>query len=340
MDTLHEEEFPAALRDTPHHKRVLALVAEINAVNTLDDILDNLQLKNNILSLFDADRLTIYTCLHDRKEVVSVTAIAEGGIWICVPMDATSIAGYVASRGKTVNIRDAYDLFGIKSFHPEIQFDRSWDQKTGYVTRQVLCVPISDGQNTLGALQLLNKTTGDHFTGDDVIGAESVAEALAGAMIERGNIEARTPTRFDLLLDEGLLAPDTLKGASDTARETAQDIEDLLIREYGIQKADLGRALSAYYQCEFVEFSPMVAHPKALRTMVEGRFDYLRNQLWMPIGWHDNNVRVILENPKDLSKLDTIKIMLQPYHIECVVGLREDILHFIEYAEEGEGHAV
>ena len=142
--------------------------------------------------------------------------------------------------------------------------------------------------------------------------------------------------RFDLLLEEGLISPDTLKGVSDAARKKGQDIEDILIREYGMKKADLGRALSAYYQCEFMEFSPTVASPRALRTMVESKLDDLKNQLWMPIGWHNGKVLVIIDNPYDLSKLDRIKKMLQPYSIECVVGLREDILHFIEYAKEGD----
>ena len=338
METLQKEQLRAALRDTPNFKRVLALAADIKAANSLDDILADPQMTKNILALFDTDRLTIYKCLHDTNEIRSVTDVAAGAVQIRVPMNAKSIAGYVASREKTVNIRDAYDLFDIKSFHPEIGFDRSWDQKTGYLTRQVLCVPIADPENTFGVLQLLNKTTGNRFTDEDVIGAETIAEALAGTMVEHGYVESRTPTRFDLLLYEHLLKPDRLKSALDAARNTGQDVEDILVGEYGIKKGDLGRSLSAFYQCKFMRFDPNVKPPQALRARIEGKFDQLKTQLWMPIGWHNNNVTVIMGDPHDLTTLDLIKSMFQPRTVEFVVGFREDVLQFIEHAEEGDSH--
>ena len=43
------------------------------------------------------------------------------------------IAGYVASTGETLNIRDAYR---------DSRFNREVDMKTGYTTHSILCVPV------------------------------------------------------------------------------------------------------------------------------------------------------------------------------------------------------
>ncbi len=59
------------------------------------------------------------------------------------------IAGHVATTGKSVNIVDAY----VDSrFNPEM------DRKTGFRTRNILCVPMQDAHGEIiGVLQVLNK---------------------------------------------------------------------------------------------------------------------------------------------------------------------------------------
>lgn len=62
------------------------------------------------------------------------------------------IAGVVAITGQALNILDAY---------PDPRFDRSTDEKTGYKTRCILCVPvISNSGETLGVIQAINKKEG------------------------------------------------------------------------------------------------------------------------------------------------------------------------------------
>ena len=62
------------------------------------------------------------------------------------------------------------------------RFDRSLDQKTGYRTRSMLCVPIRNReQKIVGVLQLLNKTNGAFGTGDlDFL--NSISDHMAIAM--------------------------------------------------------------------------------------------------------------------------------------------------------------
>ena len=102
---------------------------KIFAANNLDEIL--IDLKDNILSLFEAERLTIYYVDGIKRELVSRfksgTEIEE----IRVPLSPKSIAGYSAYKQKLVNIKNVYDQAELKSIDPILHFDQTWDEKTG-----------------------------------------------------------------------------------------------------------------------------------------------------------------------------------------------------------------
>ena len=51
------------------------------------------------------------------------------------------------------------------------------DEKSGYVTRSILCMPIKAGKEVVGVIQLLNKDTGP-FDAED----EEVRRDLAGSL--------------------------------------------------------------------------------------------------------------------------------------------------------------
>lgn len=63
------------------------------------------------------------------------------------------IVGSVFNQGQTVNIPDCY---------ADMRFDKSFDQKTGYVTKSLIAVPIVDFEgNTVGVIQAINKISLD-----------------------------------------------------------------------------------------------------------------------------------------------------------------------------------
>ena len=88
-------------------KRLNNITNKIHSAKDTNDILLNLQ--SEILSLFDADRITIYVVDGVKKQIVSRfktgTEVAE----IRVPISNESISGYCAASGKVVNITNAYD---------------------------------------------------------------------------------------------------------------------------------------------------------------------------------------------------------------------------------------
>nr|CAH7748344.1 unnamed protein product [Callosobruchus chinensis] len=69
-----------------------------------------------------------------------------------------TIAGLVARTGATVNIRDAFN---------DPRFSTDVDEKTGFITRSILCMPIVSVDNMLGVVQVVNKINGVCFTPAD-----------------------------------------------------------------------------------------------------------------------------------------------------------------------------
>jgi HD-GYP domain-containing protein (c-di-GMP phosphodiesterase class II) len=71
-----------------------------------------------------------------------------------IPLDMSSIAGYVAVTGETRNVHDAYQLPADSPFH----ISRAFDEVSGYRTKSMLVVPMRDHLDTVvGVVQLINK---------------------------------------------------------------------------------------------------------------------------------------------------------------------------------------
>jgi putative ABC transport system ATP-binding protein len=124
----------------------------------LEQVLEAFTLK--IGEILEADRVSLFLVDRERGELWSKVAQSDGGkpLEIRVPLGA-GIVGHVATTGATLNIPDAY---------AEPLFNRAVDQKTGYRTRSILCVPITDKRGEVFAVaQLLNKAKGEETFGEN-----------------------------------------------------------------------------------------------------------------------------------------------------------------------------
>ena len=118
-----------------------------------------------------ADRGTLYLIDENSNELWSKVAQGSNMVEIRLPM-GKGLAGYVGKTGEVVNIADAYK---DPRFNPEI------DKKSGYKTRNVLCMPMrnKDGK-IVGVFQFLNKRDGAFGPEDEsFIDALSVHGAIA-----------------------------------------------------------------------------------------------------------------------------------------------------------------
>jgi len=110
--------------------------------------------------LMDADRVTLFVVDRASGKLRSRVAQAGTDALLSIEMDmGHGIAGQVARTGKVVRLRDAYV---DPAFHAGV------DQKTGYRTRSLLCLPVTNPEGEVIAVaQLLNKRGADEFSEAD-----------------------------------------------------------------------------------------------------------------------------------------------------------------------------
>ncbi len=165
----------------------------VEASKILNSTLDLPELLGLILKMArentGADRGSLFLVDHERKEIWSLLAHGLEQKEIRLPM-GKGIAGAVAETGELVNLADAYT---------DPRFDRDFDQRFGYRTKSLLCLPVkARDDKTVGVLQLLNKRDGN-FDAEDVDFLQSLsvhsAIALENARLHRESLERQRMER-------------------------------------------------------------------------------------------------------------------------------------------------
>ena len=133
--------------------------------------------------LISADRCTVWLLNRKTKELWS--KVAHGMDRIIIPVTA-GIAGCVAMTGDSLIINDPYS---------DDRFDKDVDKKTGYHTRNILSLPINDGEGKIiGVFQAINKMPEpEKFSEQDLehllLAATYTGKALDAAILQE-EIEA------------------------------------------------------------------------------------------------------------------------------------------------------
>src|SRR5208283_5595349 len=154
----------------------------------LDTILSTLDINallttvvKEIQAIIGADRCTLYLINSETNELYSRVLQADNLVEIRVPITKTSLAGFAATSGTVINIKDAYDDAELEAIDPELSFDKTWDEKSKYRTRSVLVTPIPiKSVHNIGIFQALNKDGG--FDDDDIAVVNQLAYLLGIAV--------------------------------------------------------------------------------------------------------------------------------------------------------------
>ena len=204
-----------ALSAQQSQKTITQLSLLFDATRLLNSTLDLGELLDLILKIartgVKADRGTVFLVDNAKGEIWSIVASGLDRQEIRVPL-GHGVAGRVGQTGETIVVEDAYTL----PFH-----DRTFDQKFGYRTTSLLCLPIRHhDKKIVGVIQLLNKE-GGAFTADDQDFLSKLsghmAMALENARLHRDALEKQRMERELALarsIQRGLLpdAPPVMPG--------------------------------------------------------------------------------------------------------------------------------
>jgi K+-sensing histidine kinase KdpD len=122
----------------------------------LDELLHLIMEK--ITRLMEAERSTLFLIDADTGELWS--KIAQGGVDTEIRLAPDQgLAGWVATTGKSINVRDAYS---------DPRFNPGVDTETGFKTHNMLCQPVRNQEgHIIGVVQVLNRSSGDFTTQDE-----------------------------------------------------------------------------------------------------------------------------------------------------------------------------
>jgi type II secretory ATPase GspE/PulE/Tfp pilus assembly ATPase PilB-like protein len=308
-------------------KRLNNITNKIHAAKDTNDILLNLQ--GEILGLFDADRITIYMVDGIKRQIVSKFKTGNEVSEIRVPIRNDSIAGYCAASWKMINITNAYDESELKKVSPSLTFDKSWDEKTGYKTNQVLVAPVSYNKYLLGVIQLINKKSGRLFTQEDQSSVQEIAKVLGIAFFNKQKAkQKRRPTKFDYLIANNIITEKDLEQAISTSRKIKKSVESILVSELQVTRDDIGKSLAVYYKTRFIPYDEKMVIPGD--TLQGLRASFLKNNIFVPVSQTGNRVVIAMENPDYLPARDTIRRLIPGKEFEYCVALKEDIFRMID----------
>lgn len=171
---------------------ILKVIEELNTLKDVDAILDKVLAEARTMTGADAGSIYLIEGDHLRFSYVHNDTLFQGPdaskhlyTDFTVPVDDTSIVGYVAMTGETLVIPDAYALAETLPY----SFNKKFDQDTGYRTRSMLTIPLKTLQSRIvGVMQLINASARGEvrpFTADDIHYAPLFANS-ASVTIERG----------------------------------------------------------------------------------------------------------------------------------------------------------
>ncbi|MGB6012007.1 MAG: GspE/PulE family protein [Desulfobacterales bacterium] len=310
-----------------YRKNLQDICNKIHAAANLDEIL--VDLKDEITGLFEAERLTVYVVDGKKRELVSRFKSGDEIGEIRIPMSNTSISGCSAFKRKLINIKNVYDDREVGSIDEDLKFDKSWDQKAGFKTKQVLVVPVIFKKFILGVIQLINRRDGGSFSRLDEKSVTEMAKILGIALFNQKRIAKARPNKFDYLLENHILTQKELDKAVSDARKGKEPIEAVLMSDFKISKKEIGKSLSRFYNVPFVEYDKDTPVPNELLAGL--KVPFMRNNIWVPLKMEDGKIVVAMYNPYDLQKIGEIKSLFPGKPISFYVALKPDVLNFIRH---------
>ena len=324
---------------TSRFKDEIKLATLFRTASGINELLNGLT--KEMRYYFDSEALTIYFVDHRKKELVSKVKAGRLRKEIRLPIDKTSIAGFVASTGAIVNIADAYDQDELQKIDPELEFNRGWDDQTKFTTRQVLAAPVYCRKNIFGVIQILNKKNNHTFSDDDADNLQVIATALGRFILDQlsGSRKCQTtnifkfpsddkiPAPYIILIKNNLLSEDKLLKAINKAEKDKKHLEKVLIDDFDLSRKELGRALAQFYGVDFEDLSTTIYNP--IEYIKGKNIDFFLSGLWVPLHSDGKELLLAINDPSDHSKIQEVQHLYRTPHVELRFALKEDIEQFL-----------
>ena len=129
--------------------------------------------------LLNCERSSIFLWDRSRNEVEARPALGVKNSSLRLPA-GEGIVGETLRTGKAISVDEAYD---------DPRFNQEVDRKSGFRTRNLICVPLRDAQDKIvGAFEGINHNENRPFTQDDI---ECLSQLGTQAAVALHNLQER-----------------------------------------------------------------------------------------------------------------------------------------------------
>ncbi len=302
---------------------ILRSSALINSSLDIEQVLDNAMKWAE--EFMGAEASTVYE-LEDRSNEL-VVRLARGEkkrpVERITLKVGEGIAGTVVKTGKPMVIQDVSQ---------ENKFTDKIDRITGFQTKSAICVPLLLRNRPMGALQVINKKSGDPFNRSDLEILFAIAQHVSMAM-ENANLYRRLEESFAVttqelrITQEKLIRTERLASMSNLVQGVAHEIRNPVTTIGGFArriKKELGdnRKLDKYVNIIIEETARLEHIVKRVHDFVETqpyspaptRIDPLVDEVLkaaMPLA-NQQGVRIVKEIAPDLpqARLDSSQLSI------------------------------
>ncbi|MDZ7890761.1 MAG: ATPase, T2SS/T4P/T4SS family [Rhodoferax sp.] len=266
------------------YRQLHQVTARIHDTVQLEQIM--LETSQEICKLLNADRLTLYAVADDGVSIVSkIKTGLNTSKELKLPISPQSLAGYAAYSRTILNLPDVYNEEALRKIHPSLNFLKEVDKRSGYRTKQMMVAPILDGNVLHGVLQVINSKSDEPFGELELDGVTELCKTLATAIRQRVATQENRPrrerTRYDSLVNAGLLSDIDLQQLAQEARDEGEPLEQLIISRTGLLPSQVGAGLAQFFGVAYEPRSSARIRSEALHGPLKREF--LEEQGWVPL---------------------------------------------------------
>src|SRR2546428_11582021 len=311
-------------------KNLQIVTNKIHATSNVDEIM--LEVSADICTLFNADRLTIYTIGDDKQTIVSKVKTGLNSFKdLKLPIAEHSIAGYVGLSKTMLNVKDVYDEGELKSHNANLRFLQEVDKRTGYRTKQMLVAPVAEpgSSELVGVVQLINNRAGVPFGQLAEEGVAELCQTLAIALKQRQKPQV-LKTKYDFLVSDAVISAAEFELAARSARKKAVDVETVLTEEFQVKVPAIGAALATFSGVPYESFKPDRIKP--MDRLKNLKREYVESNQWVPIEEAKEGLVILCMDPERVRSSRIVQNVLPGrklvYRVTTLKEFRETLKAF------------
>ena len=315
----------------PQAKRILDRALTLFKATNIDEILT--RLAEDVTGLYGAECVRLFAYDALGNEVYTRVKFSDAFVELVFPVSEQSVAGYTALHKRVIALDDVRDPVAIAGY-PGMHYDARFEDRTGVRVCSIISVPLVENESDLaGIIQLVNTNRPVSSYAGDIDLLAHIGKLVAAAVFHHDERQRRA-TKFDLLLEEGIVSADEITLAIRSARENAKDPMKgdpvtVLMDAFGVPAEVMQASLSRYYLTDFLPFDETRIIPPDLFQGYNA--EYFRKNFVIPIEMDQNTLSVLLADPFNTALIRELKQTYLARHCRLFVGFRKDILNYIDH---------